>query len=302
MVSARVRCAALAMLAASVLVACNQSPRTQVMVVVDTDLRGPTGIDNVIATVIGPDGATQMSLATVGAGEPGWPRTLGLVWDGGRLGPFTVRLTGNRGGALLVERTARFSFQEGRTLVLRMDLLARCMGESCGSGQTCGESGCRSVEVDPSELTEWTGTPPALDVDAGPAPDAGAPVDSGTMPVDGGAPVDAGACVPSAEVCNGMDDDCDSMVDEGFDLDADEANCGACGRTCDFANATGECTAGECTISACDTGFEDCNSMGADGCEAELATDEMNCGGCGMRCNTGPARTCCAGMCERTCP
>jgi hypothetical protein len=45
-----------------------------------------------------------------------------------------------------------------------------------------------------------------------------------------------GACEPLVgavgETCNGQDDDCDGVTDDGFDLLADEANCGFCGNAC----------------------------------------------------------------------
>ena len=42
---------------------------------------------------------------------------------------------------------------------------------------------------------------------------------------------DAGpdACVPAPGVCDGMDNDCDGVIDNGFDLTQAPANCGACG-------------------------------------------------------------------------
>ncbi|MDQ3031321.1 MAG: hypothetical protein M3Y87_02815 [Myxococcota bacterium] len=285
-------------LVALVAAAC-ATPRTEVLVVTDTDLRGPGGIDTIFATVTSPTGEMQTSMATLGPGQPSLPRTLGLVWDGGRLGPYTVRLTGNAGGAMLVSRAATFSFQEQRTLVLRMDLLARCQGVTCGGEQTCGETGCRAIAVEPAELQEWTGALPALDIDA-----ATPPIDAGMMSIDSGGPVDAtpgtDACVPASETCNMADDDCDGMVDETFALATDVMNCGACGNACDFQNATGECTAGTCTIGACNAGFDDCNGSGDDGCEVELATTPTDCGACGMRC-APPDRDCCAGMCGRDC-
>ena len=215
------------------------SPRTQILVVTDTDLRGPGGIDTIFATVTGPTGDTQMSVAHIGPDEPALPRTRGLVHDGSRLGPYTVRLTGNTGGALRVTRVARVWFQQQRTLVLRMDLLASCESVSCGGEQTCGQDGCRSIDVAPEELTEWNGSAPSLAIDAStPIVDAAVPDDAPAPPIDGG------ACTPTTETCNMADDDCDGMIDETFSFDTDEMNCGGCGVRCSAPDR--DCCAGTC--------------------------------------------------------
>lgn len=60
----------------------------------------------------------------------------------------------------------------------------------------------------------------------------------------------AGMCVPAvtctgtAELCNGFDDDCDGVVDNGFTLQDDMQNCGSCGNRCNPAND--ECHNGAC--------------------------------------------------------
>jgi len=87
---------------------------------------------------------------------------------------------------------------------------------------------------------------------------------------------------PVDELCNERDDDCDSAVDEDFDLDTDEENCGACGRTCTFAHASGECAAGACA-NTCADGWKDCNEEDLDGCEANLE-NKSSCGDCGLTC------------------
>ncbi len=365
---------ALPVLALTLLAGCTTS-RTEVILVVDTDLRGTGGIDNLSVEVTTPAGATTTSLATLGPGQPALPRTLGLVHEDGALGPYSVHVVGKTGAAVRVTRDVRFTLQEGRTLMLRIDLVASCESARCGSGQTCAAGACRSIDLALSELTEWTGTPPALvldgavppldagdrdlgtpldagaddagpadsgpadagptdagpadagpadagPIDAGPAdagpidagpidagpPDAG-PIDAGPIdagPIDAGppdaGPVDAGidACFPSSEVCNGLDDDCNGTIDDGFNLATDVLNCGACGHACNFQNSTGTCRFGVCRVSACSMGFSDCNRNGDDGCEVDLVNDRTSCGFCGNACSS--TRNCCFSMCSRTCP
>ncbi len=128
-----------------------------------------------------------------------------------------------------------------------------------------------------------------------------------------------------AEVCNGADDDCDGTADEGFDLQADGANCGACGVSCAADGAETACEAGDCVLVACAAGRVDLDGDRANGCEYrcaptnggveacdatdndcdgevdegyDLQTDGRNCGACGERClfpNAAPA--CAAGQC-----
>jgi hypothetical protein len=90
-------------------------------------------------------------------------------------------------------------------------------------------------------------------------------------------PINPGA----AERCNGFDDNCNNQTDEGFDLDTDPDNCGACRRACDMANTSAtECVAGECQIISCNANFEDCDGVAASGCEENLNGPTL-CGTCG---------------------
>ncbi|MCC7535332.1 MAG: hypothetical protein IT379_03930 [Deltaproteobacteria bacterium] len=82
-----------------------------------------------------------------------------------------------------------------------------------------------------------------------------------------GAEVCEGATMPRAEACNGEDDDCDGMPDDGFDLTTDPRNCGRCGNACEFDNAVPICADGECSIRFCRSGFHDLNGDPLDGCE-----------------------------------
>jgi len=79
--------------------------------------------------------------------------------------------------------------------------------------------------------------------------------------------VDLPACMPVAETCDGLDNDCDSYVDNGFDLTSDVNNCGTCGYICTLPNSTELCASSTCGIASCDTDFWDINVDPADGCE-----------------------------------
>jgi uncharacterized protein (TIGR03382 family) len=102
--------------------------------------------------------------------------------------------------------------------------------------------------------------------------------DAGTGSGDGaGSGSDGGmTCDPMqvhSETCNHADDDCDGLIDEGFDLQTNHDHCGACGNACNKAGAQTACVAGGCTITGCFPGFFDINGditgpyAQSDGCE-----------------------------------
>jgi hypothetical protein len=59
--------------------------------------------------------------------------------------------------------------------------------------------------------------------------------------------------MPSTELCNGLDDDCDGTFDETFDFSSDEANCGGCARRCDAGTT---CQTARCEETTCDDGAD----------------------------------------------
>ena len=184
------------------------------------------------------------------------------------------------------------------TALLSLGLLAGCFqagAYDCGGGGKCvntagiegvceptgfcsfAEPGCASGR----RYGEFAGMGLSGECVPSAAPDA-PPAPPGDAAVDGSAAPDAVVCVKMGpEICNGLDDDCNDVTDEGFALDVacDGADMDLCNEGVTVCNAAGDGT--ECgdtsddSLETCNTVDDNCNLIVDEGC------------GCGNPCD-GP--------------
>lgn len=115
-------------------------------------------------------------------------------------------------------------------------------------------------------------------------------------PANGTGTCSAGVC--SIVSCNPTFADCNRMASDGCEARLDApSTCGSCTTVCSLPNTVESCTAGVCTIAACDPGFGNCDGAPDNGCETRLDT-LTNCGSCGSTCSLPNAMVSCA---TRTC-
>ena len=236
------------------------SPLTELVVVVDTDLRMPSELDalEIVITPPAGDPRTQERALT---GDEMLPFTLTVV-PSGELGPFEVRAVGRLDGAVVVTRSARTTLVRGESRTLILHLARACVGVTCASGETCVESGA-CHDVDDPVVLPWSGRPPRLGEDAG-------------TPVDGGrdASADAGTDASVEEDCRltGCDDDerCTEDV------------CNDVSHHCEHRPLTASCDDGAfCNgLDHCADGT--CSGHTGDACLAGTTCDETDdvCTGC----------------------
>lgn len=98
---------------------------------------------------------------------------------------------------------------------------------------------------------------------------------------DGGRCYAQGACL-DIEACNGLDDDCNGAVDDGFDFSSDAAHCGGCGRACTEGT---RCLEAACREARCDDGVDNDGDGGTD-C-GDVACLGLPCAADGGRCALG---------------
>jgi len=107
------------------------------------------------------------------------------------------------------------------------------------------------------------------------------------------------ACAPGEACVNGQ---CECQCGSScYHVTTDIDNCGACNSVCpgsrdDSAHGAPVCDDGVCDY-RCEIDWADCDGLVRNGCEANLRSDPLNCGGCGIRCTAIEGQACVDGRC-----
>jgi hypothetical protein len=158
--------ARLILLLLALLVACkSEKPLTQIVVAVDSDWDGLSRIDIEIKGFKD----TVTTHATLGKGKDALPRRVVLIHDGGPLGPMSVTVrayTQDRDDPVAIEPRTGIRFVEGKTRLLKIDLLLECIrADKCAVGQACVAGATCVSSAEAAKLVPWDGDVDKLDVD-----------------------------------------------------------------------------------------------------------------------------------------
>ncbi len=139
---------------------CTEDPAfSQLVVVVNTDIAVPVGLDGFSVRVFnggGRETETRSYFLGAAEGQVVLPADFGIVPKDGDPGRrVTVEVDANLGADVLFTTRAVTGFIEGKVLQLDMFLPERCIGVDCGASETCRREGCVPEGIDPDDLPEF---------------------------------------------------------------------------------------------------------------------------------------------------
>jgi hypothetical protein len=284
------------------------SPVTEVVVVIDTDLRTPDDADTLNVQITSPHLATNQTFSAmrgvdgslISRGDlPTFPTTLGLLPDPGGLAPFSITVTLLRSSpttkedVIAVRKATDVQFVRGqtRTLVLTLLRACACKGTSCPDPTTT--PACADLVAPTLTPFDPTQVPHVVRADGGASVDGGGDA-AADAPTARDAAVDR--AVEAAE-----DAPRDVASDRAGDVEPDAArDVGAeaparfsLGHACLQAP---QCEDGFCVDGVCCESKCACGTCGADGkcAPATAGTDPRD--ACGPYTCDG------TGACVTTCP
>lgn len=208
------RARVLAVLIAVTGTGCRTERQSQLVVVVQSDMRVPEVLDGFRVHVTGgelEEGPPFEREFRLGQGGVTLPADFGVVPRGGDVRRrVTVAVDALEGDRILFTTRAITTFVAHRWLRLDIFLAANCIDEVCEPVETCRLEGCVPPEVDPGDLDTFEpGEPLGWDAGRRPACEPGAPEPNGC---DSG--VDS-AIGPGPD--SGVDSGLDSGLDSGID-------------------------------------------------------------------------------------
>src|SRR5512147_1587467 len=147
-----VRFAATAVLAVTALSGCRD--RTEIVLVVDTDLTVPEELDRVDVVVRGP--SSYMTSGTDLWDAATLPLTLGIEAEN-HASSVSITAIGSVSHAELVRNGVRTEFVEGEIRTLTLLLLRSCAHVTCADDRICVEGSCVAATRPGGSLPPWSG-------------------------------------------------------------------------------------------------------------------------------------------------
>jgi len=161
----------LAVLCGLLLGCSGQGSKTEVVILVYSDLNVGAEVDNVQVEVAGGSKEPQ-ALSFPLSGRP-WPVQFSLVFPGNQEAAFHITATGRQGTVPVVVQEASSSCVPNQRKVLVLTLYRSCAPVvQCGQGMTCRSGNCQSTAVAPQTLPDYDPSHLPAVPDAGTKPDA----------------------------------------------------------------------------------------------------------------------------------